>query len=146
MKILRLTAQDDTLSASLVVEIDGEDERAGLRIVEIVLPAPDAERAFEVRLGIYARVIRPRVQVARGKPELDRRKAGELAYPRVLPRVRRGDLPQLHVAGVFDTLPGRPVEVVPQPRTVPILSDRNGLVRSGANDARTLLDRLAKHL
>src|SRR5512133_3055616 len=121
-------------------EIDGEDQRAGLRIVEVILPAPDTERSLEIRLGIHAGVVRPRLQVARGEPELDHREPGELPESPVLPGVRCGELAELHVARVLDALSGGTVEVVPEPGTVPVLADRNGLVRPGTDDAGALLD------
>src|SRR5688572_19555116 len=89
-------------SGALAVETDGEHERARLRAVEVVLPATDAERSVEVRLGVDAAVVRPRVQVAAGKAHIERAEAERAAHPRLVEGVGDRDLAELGVAAALD--------------------------------------------
>src|SRR6476660_130934 len=84
----------------LAVETDGDDERAGLRHVEEIVPLQQCGGAGEVRLRIESAVAGPRVQVASSKPEVD---AAEPKPPngRLVRRIRDGDLAELRVASVL---------------------------------------------
>src|SRR5688572_12462968 len=55
------------------VEVHGKHERARLRHVEVVHAARVLNRATQIGLGIVARVVRPRLQVAPGHPQIEAR-------------------------------------------------------------------------
>src|SRR5688500_20222272 len=121
-------------SGALAVATDGGPERARLRAVEVVRPAPDAERSVEVRLGVAAAVVRPRVQVAAGKAHIERAEAERAAHPRLVEGVGDRDLAELGVAAALDAFRRRTGEAAADVVEVPVLPDRHGQLGAGAHD------------
>src|SRR2546430_12479906 len=110
----------------LVVEGDGERERARLRVVEVV-DAAGAEsrgnRPAQVRLRVVAGVAGPGVQVAARPPQVDAREAERALNPRRVQRVRQRYLPQLHEPGLLDAGLIDPEERAADHIAIPILAD-----------------------
>src|SRR5258705_7243892 len=118
------------------VEAHGEHEGARLRQVEVVRAAAPADRAAEVRLGIEARVLRPRLQVASGDADIQRRQAQAARDPRLIELVADGDLAQLDVAAVLDALLVDAAERTGREKAVaiPVLSNRHRQAGARADD------------
>src|SRR4029077_9342724 len=101
-------------------------ERACLRIVEVVHtagPGVGREGTAQVRLGIVAAVVRPRLQVAAADAEVDAREAKGALHPGRVERVADRDLAQLHEARILDAGLVDADERASRHFPVPILTD-----------------------
>src|SRR6266545_7754701 len=116
-------------SSGLVVESDRDRKGARLRVVEIIHSARAQgarDGATQIGLGIVPGVVRPGVQIAAGKPDIDARESDGALHPGLVERVAHGDLAQLDEAAVLDARLVDPDEGAGRDEPVPVLSDRHG--------------------
>src|SRR5437764_341590 len=92
------------VAPALTVQGDGEHERAGLRVVEIIHSPQAHLRPGQVRFGVDPGVLRPGLQVAARHADVDAAKAEQPVHPLAVERVADRDLAQLDEAAVFDEL------------------------------------------
>src|SRR6266550_6354356 len=126
------------LASRLAIESEGEHERAGLRVVEVINARDRRDCTTKARFRIVAGVLRPRVQVASRHADVHAADTKRPHYPRRVNRVRHRDFAQLHKPPIFnarlvDSVKGAGGETGPRV-AVPVLSDRNGRARPWSHD------------
>src|SRR6185312_11146387 len=92
------------------VEGDRNDERAGLRFVEIIDPAHCRRRTAERSLRVHAGVLGPGDQVPPRHPQIHAGEPEQPGHPGLVEGVPEGYFAELHKAARLDEGGGRSVE------------------------------------
>src|SRR6266850_3008598 len=133
------------IGSRLAVEGEGEDERARLRVVEVINTRHRGDRATEARFGIVSRVLGPRLEIPARQADVDAAHTEGAHHPRRIERVCHRDFAELHESGVLDA---RLIHARKRtgriPGAIPALANRNGCARARSDDRAVPPATLAK--